>query len=67
MLTGRPLSLRRRGPGELLRSLGSLREGLHGPGRVWAFNGVLAVACALIWAFALHHFDSPAFEDGPHL
>ena len=67
MLVGRPLSNSRRLPGELLRSLGSLREGLHGPGRVWAFNGVLAVACAVVWAIAAGRFEDPLFVGGPHL
>jgi len=43
------------------------REGLHGPGRVWAFNGVLAVACSIVWAVAAGKYDSPAFVGGPHM
>jgi diguanylate cyclase (GGDEF)-like protein len=67
---GRPLtqSRRARAPSELWRSFASVfREGLHGPGRVWAFNGVLALACCLVWAFAAGRYDTPAFVAGPHM
>jgi diguanylate cyclase (GGDEF)-like protein len=68
VLAGRSLGYRRRAPGGLLRSLGTvLREGLHGPGRVWAFNGILALACSVVWAVAAHKYDSPAFVGGPHM
>jgi diguanylate cyclase (GGDEF)-like protein len=44
-----------------------VREALHGPRRVWAFNGALAIACTLVWAFAIHNFGSLAFVPGLHL
>jgi diguanylate cyclase (GGDEF)-like protein len=67
---GRPLFYwrRARAPSQLLGSFVSVfREGLHGPGRVWAFNGVLAVACSIVWAVAAGKYDSPAFVGGPHM
>ncbi len=55
-------------PSALLRALaGAVREAFHGPRRVWAFNGVLALACTLVWAVGVSSFDSPAFVHGPHL
>jgi diguanylate cyclase (GGDEF)-like protein len=55
-------------PSERLRSLGlGLREALRAPRRVWAFNGVLALVCALVWVVALEGLDAPAFGDGPVL
>ena len=68
MIAGRPLSFSRRAPGEVLAPLGlALRESLRGPRRVWAFNGVLALACWFVWAVNLGNFDSPPFVHGPHL
>ena len=49
MISSRPFSRPRRAPSELLRPLGaSVREALRAPRRVWAFNGVLALACGLV-------------------
>jgi diguanylate cyclase (GGDEF)-like protein len=44
-----------------------VREALRAPRRVWIFNGVLALTCALVWAFAIDSFGSPSFVPGPHL
>jgi diguanylate cyclase (GGDEF)-like protein len=44
-----------------------VREALRAPRRVWAFNGVLAVACALVWAVAVGGLDQPAFGRSPVL
>ncbi|HEY1564520.1 MAG TPA: EAL domain-containing protein [Gaiellaceae bacterium] len=68
MIRRRPLTHSRRAPSELLSPLGSgMREALRAPRRVWAFNAVLALACALVWAVAVRGFDSPGFVTGPHL
>jgi diguanylate cyclase (GGDEF)-like protein len=58
-----------RAAGESARSFGaSLREALRAPGRVWIFNGVLAVACATVWGVALRGTpDVPAFGKTPVL
>jgi diguanylate cyclase (GGDEF)-like protein len=61
VIVGRPLSFLRHAPSE------RLREALRAPRRVWAFNGVLAVVCALVWVVALRGLDGPAFGDGPGL
>jgi diguanylate cyclase (GGDEF)-like protein len=44
-----------------------VREALRAPRRVWVFNGVLALTCALVWAFAIGNFGDPSFVPGPHL
>ncbi len=44
-----------------------MREALHGPRRVWAFNGALALICSLVWAFAVGNYGNPTFLRGPHL
>ena len=63
----RPLTPRS-APSEPPRPLGvAVREALRAPRRVWIFNGVLALTCALVWAFAIDSFDSPSFVPGPHL
>ena len=68
MIGGRPLTHPRSGRGELLRPLRtSVREALHGPPRVWMFNGVLALACSVVWAFAIGAFGSPLLVGGPRL
>ena len=68
MIGGRPLASPRPTRAKLLRSFRtSVREALQGPPRVWAFNGVLALACSIVWAFAIGSFDSPALVHGPHL
>ena len=68
MIAGRPLTAPRRAPSERLRPLGAaVREALRAPRRVWAFNGVLALACAIVWAVALSGFDAPAFGSSPGL
>src|SRR4029079_11593917 len=55
-------------PSEPSRPLGvAVREALRAPRRVWAFNGVLALTCTLVWAFAIDNFDSPSFVPGPPL
>ena len=67
MVFSRPLQLRR-APGGVLPPLGaSAREALRAPRRVWVFNGVLALACALVWIVAVGGLDVPAFDDGPVL
>jgi diguanylate cyclase (GGDEF)-like protein len=68
VLAGRPLTNPRRAPSEVLRQLGVVvGEAFHGPPRVWAFNGVIALACSLVWVFALGTFGDPTFVYGPHL
>jgi diguanylate cyclase (GGDEF)-like protein len=68
VIDSRPHTVSRRAPSELLRPLGaSVREALRAPRRVWAFNGVLALACAGVWAFVLTRLNGPMFGDGPHL
>ena len=68
MISSRPLTSCRRVPGEVLRPLGaSAREALRAPRRVWVFNGVLAVLCAVVWAIALRGLDVPAFGKTPVL
>ena len=68
MIVGRPLTASRRTPSERLRPLGTaVREALRAPRRVWAFNGVLALACALVWVLATRGFDAPAFGVSPGL
>jgi len=64
----RPHLLMRRAPSETLRPLGaSVREALRAPRRVWAFNGVLALASVLVWVLVLSHMNGPMFGHGPHL
>jgi diguanylate cyclase (GGDEF)-like protein len=68
VIVGRPLNRPRRAPSEALRPLGaSVREALRAPRRVWAFNAVLALACAVVWAVALRGMDVPAFGKTPEL
>ncbi|HZT86150.1 MAG TPA: EAL domain-containing protein [Gaiellaceae bacterium] len=64
----RPLLSPRRAPSEPSRPLGvAVREALRAPRRVWAFNAVLAAACALVWAIAVGGLDRPAFGRSPVL
>jgi diguanylate cyclase (GGDEF)-like protein len=64
----RPLSLPRTTPSEVLRPLGvAVRESLRAPRRVWIFNAVLAVLCAVVWTVGISGVDSPMFPDGLHL
>jgi diguanylate cyclase (GGDEF)-like protein len=68
VIIGRPAAHSRRAPSELLRPLGAaVREAFHGPLRVWAFNGVLALTCSLVWAYAVGTFGKPTFVQGPYL
>ena len=68
MTVGRLPTHPRRAPSEDLRPLGaSVREALRAPRRVWAFNGVLALVCALVWGIALRGPDVPAFGYTPIL
>ena len=68
MIAGRPLARSRGAPRERLRPFGAaVRDALHGPRRVWAFNGALVLTCTLVWAFALDNFGNPAFVHGPYL
>jgi diguanylate cyclase (GGDEF)-like protein len=67
VIAGR-LSVSRRTPSELLGPLGvGAREALRAPRRVWAFNGVLAVACVLVWTLGIGGLNEPAFRSGPVL
>ena len=67
-MISRPLTHPRRAPSEVLRPFASaVREALHGPRRVWAFNLALALTCSIVWAFALGNFDGPLLSHGPHL
>jgi diguanylate cyclase (GGDEF)-like protein len=55
-------------PSELLRPFGAAtREALRAPLRVWVFNGVLALACAGVWAVAVSGLNAPAFGGTPVL
>ena len=64
----RTLSLPRTTPSEVLRPLGvALREALRAPRRVWMFNGVLAVLCAIVWTVGISGFNKPMFPTGVHL
>jgi diguanylate cyclase (GGDEF)-like protein len=64
VIVGRPLIRPHFAPSERLRSLGaSVREALRAPRRVWAFNGALALVCALVWAVALGGLDEAAFGE----
>ena len=68
MIAGWARVHRFRAPSERPRLLGvSVREALHGPRRVWAFNAALVVACTLVWTFALRTFGSPSFVSGRQL
>jgi diguanylate cyclase (GGDEF)-like protein len=68
VIVSRPLTRLRHAPSEHLRPLGaSVREALRAPRRVWAFNAVLALVCALVWGVALEGIDVPAFGHGPVL
>jgi diguanylate cyclase (GGDEF)-like protein len=68
VIAGRPLTRSRRAPKERLRPYrAAAREAVHGPGRVWAFNGALVLACTLVWAFALDNFGHPEFVQGLYL
>ena len=68
MIVGRPLTGAPSAPGGRLRSLGAAaREALRAPRRVWVFNGVLALACALVWAVGIGGLDEPAFGGSPVL
>jgi diguanylate cyclase (GGDEF)-like protein len=44
-----------------------VREALRAPLRVWLFNAALAVACTLVWVFAIGSYGNPSFVHGPHL
>jgi diguanylate cyclase (GGDEF)-like protein len=69
VISSRPLTVSLRAPGEVLGPLGaSAREALRAPRRVWAFNGVLALACVAVWTVALRGTpDAPAFGKTPVL
>jgi diguanylate cyclase (GGDEF)-like protein len=68
VISSRPFTVSRRAPSEVLGLLGaSAREALRAPRRVWAFNGVLALLCAAVWAVGIAGFNSPMFQTGPHL
>jgi diguanylate cyclase (GGDEF)-like protein len=68
VIVGRPLARHRRASSSRLRPLGAaVREALRAPRRVWVFNGVLALVCALVWVVDLAGLDAPAFGDGPVL
>jgi len=45
----------------------AVRDAFDAPARVWAFNGVLALACALVWALAVGSFGTPRFTSAPRL
>jgi diguanylate cyclase (GGDEF)-like protein len=53
--------------GRLHALAGSVRDALDAPARVWALNGVLALACALVWALAVASFGAPRFASAPRL
>jgi diguanylate cyclase (GGDEF)-like protein len=67
VISGRPLT-DTPAPSEATRPLGAaVRDAVHGPLRVWLFNGALTLTCALVWAFAVGRFGEPAFVRGPRL
>jgi diguanylate cyclase (GGDEF)-like protein len=68
VIVGRPFTRSSPAPSEPTRPLGvAMREALHGPPRVWVFNGALALTCAFVWAFAVGRFGAPSFVHGPRL
>jgi diguanylate cyclase (GGDEF)-like protein len=68
VIVGPPLTAPPHAPSKRLRPLGAaVREALRAPHRVWAFNGVLALVCALVWVVAVGDLDAPAFGRQPVL
>jgi diguanylate cyclase (GGDEF)-like protein len=69
VIAGRIILPSRRAPSEALRPLGAaVREALRAPRRVWAFNGVLALACVLVWSIVAGGAPAaPVFGRGPAL
>jgi diguanylate cyclase (GGDEF)-like protein len=61
VIADRPPAYRR------LASSEALREALHGPPRVWAFNGALALACSLVWLLNIREFGIAPVLPHPHL
>jgi diguanylate cyclase (GGDEF)-like protein len=67
-VTIRSLTVSRRAPGEVFGPLGAATlEALRAPRRVWIFNGVLAVLCALVWTVGIAGLNEPMFPTGIHL
>jgi len=69
VISSRPFTFSRRAPGEIVGPLGgAAREALRAPRRVWAFNGVLALACVAVWTVALRGTpDAPVLGKTPVL
>jgi diguanylate cyclase (GGDEF)-like protein len=67
-VTIRSLTVSRRAPSEVFGPLGAATlEALRAPRRVWIFNGILAVLCALVWTVGISGFNKPIFPTGIHL
>jgi diguanylate cyclase (GGDEF)-like protein len=68
VVAARPLAGARRASGEPSRpAVTAVRDAFRARPRVWAFNGVVALACAVVWVVAIGDYNGPAFEQGPHL
>ena len=65
MIEAAPFTERRRGRSRSFFT--AVREALRARPRVWAFNGIIALACALVWWVAISGYNGPAFGQGPHL
>ena len=44
-----------------------LRNAFSGAGRVWVFNGAIALACVVVWSLILPRWGQPHLVPGPHL
>ena len=66
MIAARPLAERRRARKERQRPV-SVRDALRARRGVWAFNGIIAVVCAVIWTVAIAGYNGAAFGQGLHL
>jgi len=61
-----PGTQRRRARSERPRPA-SVRDALRARRGVWAFSGVVALVCALVWAVAIAGYNGPALGQGLHL
>ena len=65
VVAAEPLTQSRRVPSERPRA--TVRDAFRARPRVWAFSGIVALACALAWAVAIGGYNGPAFGPGLHL
>ena len=66
MIAAGPFTERRRARRERQRPV-LVRDALRARRGVWVFNGIIALACALLWTVAIAGYNGPAFGQGPHL